>query len=114
MGRIFAFSISIIFIFQTEKGVDLRGYEALECGGNVSLTFSYDGAESMVIFEQWIQLNETLPDHCKPCRPMLDVIKDSFLFQILIAVCLLVIVCSTLFVIIRTYLIVQNLRLKYQ
>ena len=116
MGRIF-----ILSTFQTEKGFDLRGEEGLNCGGNVVLSLSYDGAESMVIFEQWVQLNETLPDHCKPTSrkyihrcSVLDAIKDNFWIQILIAVCSLFVACYTSFAIIRMYMIGQNLRLKNQ
>ena len=113
-------------IFQEEKGVDLRGEEALECGGIVSLTFSYDGLDPMVIFEQWVRLNDTVPDHCRkfakirqveevaqvnqsiPCSKV-DLIKHNLLIQISIGMSVLVVVACTLFESIRMNHIVKKM-----
>ena len=111
-------------IFQEEKGVDLRGEEALQCGGIVSLTFSYDGLDPMVIFEQWVRLNDTVPDHCRkfakirqvqaqvnqsiPCSKV-DLIKHNLLIQISIGMSVLVVVACTLFESIRMNHIVKKM-----
>ena len=113
-------------IFQEEKGFDLRGEKALECGGIVSLTFSYDGVDPMVIFEQRVRLNATVPEHCREIKSdqtgrsdqirqveqdtqanqsitcsKVDVIKEDLWIQVLIFVSFVVVVSCTLFESIR-------------